>query len=137
MFPVMRILFASSIAMVVAIGTAHAEDPAMQNWEALPEDPGLAPYCVLDKKFSAALAALKAKGATPTQMMRWGETEAEKYEAENPENPLLPLGAQAKIIEMILTLEALGEYPSEGYPGFPEFAYRSCLKGKPIGQKHP
>ena len=55
----------------------------MQNWEALP-DTGSAPYCVLDKKFSTALAALKAKGATPTQMMRWGETEAEKYEVENP-----------------------------------------------------
>jgi hypothetical protein len=121
----------AALALVPGLSAipGHAEDIAMQNWEALPEDPGLAPYCVLDQKWSIAIAALKANGATPVQMMRWAEGEAEKLGGEDP---LLPLGAQAKLIAMIQSVIFLEEVYSQIPGGFPQYAYRSCLKGKPI-----
>jgi hypothetical protein len=144
-----NVIPAMLLAAMMISTPAAAYDQGMETWLAIPEDPANAPSCVLDKKFSEALATLKAKGATPTQMMRWGEVEAEKYAPggiewkktaaqypnADPEG-LLPLGVQKQIIGMILEQDAFSKYPPEGWPGFPAFAYRSCLKGKPIGESH-
>jgi hypothetical protein len=83
----------------------------------------LAPYCTLDQKWSA-------KGATPVQMMRWGEGEAEKF--VNEDEPLTPIVVQAHLIAFIYAAILLeGEY-NQIPGGFPDYAYWSCLKGKPI-----
>ena len=44
--------------------------------------------------------ALKAKSATPAQMMRWAESEAEKY-ATKENDPLIPITIDEGLLKLI------------------------------------
>lgn len=79
--------------------------------------------------------SLKTRGATSVQMLRWAETEAEKKAAKDPDPmSLIPFGVQSSLINLILTATAFyGDNEIKAIPGgFPQFAYRSCLKDKPL-----
>jgi peptidoglycan hydrolase-like protein with peptidoglycan-binding domain/uncharacterized protein YecT (DUF1311 family) len=105
------------------------QNQAMEVWKALPEDPNLREVCADTLRWSTKITALKNEGATPTQMLHWAEQESERSAVDDP---VMPLGTQLMLIEFIQ--QALFNVPTyEQIPGgFPQFAYRSCLKNHPI-----
>ena len=67
-------------------------------------------------------------------MLHWGDQEA----AESGviyKDPLLLLGVQLEIVELIRHALFNGPTYEQVEGGFPQFAYRSCLKNRPLTDK--
>jgi hypothetical protein len=93
----------------------------MENWKALPEDPGLRELCANTLRYSTKIAALKDEGSTPTQMLRWAEQESEESEVDDP---LLPLGTQLMLIKLIQQALLNGPTYEQIPGGFPQYSVR-------------
>src|ERR1700719_1367797 len=92
-------IIAIAAAAVLASFPARSSD-AMQTWNDLPEHQSAdwVETCVPYLRWATSIASLKAKGATPLQMLHWAETESEKYANADP---IAPLGVQASLIKLI------------------------------------
>jgi hypothetical protein len=128
-------IIAIAAAAALASFPARSSD-AMQTWNDLPEHQtsDWIEECTPHLKWATSIASLLAKGATPVQMLRWAEGEAEKGASLDPDpRSLYPLGVQTTLIKLIEVAIVKDVY--ESVPGgFPQFAYRSCLKGKPLDE---
>ena len=126
--PLKNINPAAIVAAVMAMPATAAD-----SWESIPDDPSMAPYCVPDREWSIKIASFKAKGATPMQMLHWAEAEAEKTGGADP---WIAFGSLSALIEFIeddmMSVDDYTQIPG----GFPAFAYRSCLKGKPLYRRN-
>jgi hypothetical protein len=113
---------------------AASSDPAIQDWESLPENSSMREVCSTTLRYSTAIANLQNQGAGLPALLRWAEQEAERSAADLPTEPLLPIGTMLILTKLIQAsyLDALVYQQIRG--GFPQFAYRSCLKGRPIDQ---
>jgi hypothetical protein len=105
-------------------------DGTPEEWAAIPEDPAMRPYCENSLKYSSNIAAMKMQGASLAILLRWAEQVSEKVGTEFPADPLLPIGTDLVIIRLIQR-SYLDEQIYRRIPGgFPQWVYRSCLKGK-------
>ena len=104
----------------------------LRDWEAMPEKPALKTVCDSTLRSATALADLKHRNATVIMMMRWGQQEAERIASQLSSEPLLPVGVQLSILKLIQKLESGKPIYARIQGGFPQWAYRSCLKGQPI-----
>lgn len=130
----MRYFAAIATAILLALSSprVQASDEALQRWEALPENPDMREVCAYALRYATAITNLRNQGAPLAALLRWAEQEAERSAADLPSEPLFPIGTMLILIKLI-------HYSYLGAPtyeqvggGFPQFAYRSCLKGKPI-----
>jgi hypothetical protein len=111
---------------------AQSLDSAMRTWEALPENPAMREVCSTTLRYSTAIANLRNQGATLPKLLRWAEQEAERSAADLPSEPLLPIGTMLILTTLIRESYLGASVYQQIKGGFPQFAYRSCLKGKPI-----
>jgi hypothetical protein len=109
---------------------AASLDQLMKEWEMLPENPDMREVCSNTLRYSAKVAALKNGGATLATILRWAEQESER--TTSPTEPLLPLGTQMVLLKLILQAYSSGQAYAKVVGGFPQWAYRSCLKGRSI-----
>jgi hypothetical protein len=115
--------------------SAKAQDNlsnSLRDWDLLSENPDLKPMCAETLRRATALADLQQRNSTVVMMMRWGQQEAERVAPQLPSERLLPVGIQLSILKLIQNLEFGRPIYARIQGGFPQWAYRSCLKGKPI-----
>jgi hypothetical protein len=133
----MRLFAAALLLASMSIVTeAQSLDRAMQIWESLPEDrsPSGLELCAYSLRYGTAITNLRKQGASLGTLLRWAEKEAERSAADLPSEPLLPLGTMLTLTKMIQQSLLNSEAYEQIKGGFPQFAYRSCLKGKPIDE---
>ena len=111
---------------------AQSSDDQLAQWIRKPEDPGMRDPCLPSLRSASALADLKAHGASSVEMMRWAEREAERLSAKWPNDPSIPVGMN----EVLLHLIRRSQFDQPIYEkipgGFPQWVFRSCLKGRPL-----
>jgi hypothetical protein len=130
-------IMAAAAMSVCGAATAWAQpapslETLMREWEALPEDPNMREACSNQLRYSTKIAALKSGGATLATIMRWAEQESERSGAALPSEPLLPIGTQMILIKLIREAYIDAPVYEKVAGGFPQWVYRSCLKGRPI-----
>jgi hypothetical protein len=121
-----------SCLTIPMLALAQSSDPAIRNWESLPENPGMREVCSSTLRYSTAIANLRNQGSQLSGLLRWAEQEAERSAAELPSEPLLPIGTMLSLTRLIQESYLAGPIYQQIRGGFPQYAYRSCLKGKPI-----
>jgi hypothetical protein len=126
------VLFSCLTLPILAL--AQSSDPAIRNWESLPENPGLREVCSNTLRYSTAIANLRNQGTQLSGLLRWAEQEAERSAADLPSEPLLPIGTMLVLTKLIQAAYLDAPIYQQIRGGFSQFAYRSCLKGKPIDQ---
>jgi hypothetical protein len=125
---------------------AAADDTSLarglQTWEAVPEDPGMRTVCSTELRYattiSAILAASKSKPpgvSTVVALLRGAEHEAEQTASEVPTDPLLAVGTEVMWMNLISHAWWDGPIYQQIPGGFPQWAFRSCLKGKSLGAR--
>jgi hypothetical protein len=124
------VLFTCSPLMTVA--QAQSLDSSMRTWESLPENPDMRDVCSTTLRYSTAITNLRNQGAALPKLLRWAEQEAERSAADLPSEPLLPIGTMLMLTKLIQQSYFAGPIYQQVKGGFPQYAYRSCLKGKPI-----
>jgi len=146
---VAAVLFVCSLFLRAAL--AQSSDPAIQNWESLPEDPGMREICSNTLRYSTAITNLRNQGASISGLLRWAQQQAERSAANVSRDTLASIPtaspedmrARFQIATMLILTKLIDAAyldvldPSvykQVKGGFPQYAYRSCLKGKPIGQ---
>ncbi|MEI9914662.1 MAG: hypothetical protein WDN29_01280 [Methylovirgula sp.] len=129
------------IAAALAIGPvggmsaqAQSNDPATEIWLALPENPDLQQACSTTLRYSSTIDMMKAHGASLSQLLRWAERESERSATDAPSEPLFPIGTILILSRLIQESYIDAPILQSVALSFPQFAYRSCLKGKPIDQ---
>ncbi len=113
---------------------AQTSDPAIRNWESLPENLDMREVCANTLRYSNAIANLRNQATPLSGLLRWVEQEAERSAAELPSEPLLPIGTMLVLTKLVRASYLAAPIYQQIRGGFPQFAYRSCLKGKPIDQ---
>ncbi|WP_213285929.1 hypothetical protein [Bradyrhizobium sp. sGM-13] len=128
--------FAVCLSSFLALATAaHAQDSLLAQiraWDTIPEQPSLKMMCSNSLRYPTTLADLRKRNATVVAMMRWGQQEAERTAAELPSETLLPVGTQLGILTLIRRIHFDAPIYEQIPGGFPQWTYRSCLKGKPL-----
>lgn len=127
------IILATIIGLNVA-ARAQSLNESLQDWQALPEDPGMREVCSNTLRYSTSIANLRNQGATLAVLLRWGEQEAERSANDLPSEPLLPIGTLLIVTKLIQQSYLAAPIYQQIRGGFPQYAYRSCLKGQPIDQ---
>lgn len=115
----------------VAQRAASSDDP-ISAWEMLPEDPNLRETCSGTLSYATKIAALKNSEASLAPILRWAEQESERSAAYRPSDPLFPISTQLILINLIDQAYLATSVYKKIVGGFPQWAYRSCLKGQPI-----
>jgi hypothetical protein len=106
---------------------------SLNDWQSLPEDPSMREVCANTLRYSTAITNQRNQGATLATLLRWAEQEAERSAADLPSEPLMPIGTMLIVTKLIQQSYLAAPIYQQIKGGFPQFAYRSCLKGKPIG----
>ncbi len=117
---------------LAAIARAQGLESALAGWEALPEDPTAREYCSNTLRYSTTITDLRNQGASLAKLLRWAEQEAERSAADIPSEELLPIGTMLSIIVLIRQSYQAPMIYQHIDGGFPQYAYRSCLKGRPL-----
>lgn len=107
-------------------------DPGFQEWLALPEDASMEQACSNELKYGNAISDARANGATLAALLRWAEQEAEKSASLAPDTPLFPIGTDLMLTKLIQASYLDTPIYKLVPGGFPQFAYRSCLKGRSV-----
>jgi hypothetical protein len=118
----------------IANAQSQNADPIIQNWEMLPEDPGMREVCSTSLRYSTAIVNLRDQGAKLAALLRWAEQEAERSAADLPSEPLFPIGTMLILTRLIQQSYLAAPIYQQIRGGFSQYAYRSCLKGRPIDQ---
>ncbi len=109
-------------------------DEQLQQWQQMPEDPGMKEVCVNDLRWSTEIANRRAHGATVIMLIRWAEQEAE-VTAKHGGDQFLPVGTERILLEYIersyFDYDIYKKIPG----GFVRWVYGSCLKGEPLYEK--
>jgi hypothetical protein len=124
-FIVMPIVFMSASAQIPSL------DEQVQQWQQMPENPAMRDVCANDLRWSTEIANRKNHGATVVMLLRWAEQESENV-AKQTTDQLMPIGAEMILMNYIQRSFLDKEIYSKISGGFPQWAYRSCLKGKPL-----
>ena len=113
---------------------APSLDNQLGDWNALPEDPAMQQACSNELSYGSAIADARSKGATTVMLLRRAEQESKKTATQVPTDPVLPVGTE--LILMKLIQHSIWDVPiySKIPGGFPQWAYRSCLKGRSLDQ---
>jgi hypothetical protein len=106
---------------------------SLNDWQSLPEDPSMREVCANTLRYSTAITNQRNQGATLATLLRWAEQEAERSAADLPSEPLMPIGTMLIVTKLIQQSYLAAPIYQQIKGGFPQFAYRSCLKGKPLG----
>jgi hypothetical protein len=106
---------------------------SLNDWQSLPEDPGMREVCANTLRYSTAITNMRNQGAPLGTILRWAEQEAERSAADLPSEPLMPIGTMLIVTKLIQQSYLAAPIYQQIKGGFPQFAYRSCLKGKPLG----
>ena len=107
-------------------------DPALAEWEALPEKPALRDVCFTSLRYANAIQGLKNRGATVVSLIQWSAEEAVKSANDLPSEPLFPIGVQLTLTRLIQVSYLSRPIYENVAGGFPQWVYRSCLKGRPV-----
>jgi hypothetical protein len=124
----------SILLLLASLAKSAAADQGVRDWEALPEDPAMREVCSTDLKYSTEIEMLEARGATIVPLLRWAEQQSEITAKNDPSDQVMPIGTE--LVLMHLIQRSIFDRPiySQIRGGFPQWIYRSCLKGKPIDQ---
>jgi invasion protein IalB len=125
---------AVSLASMAQAQPAPSLDQLMQKWNAEPEDPAMREVCSNNLKYSTEIMQARAKGATVAMLLRWAEKEAEKTTEQVPNEPLIAVGTEMVLMRLIQRSYLDAPIYSKVPGGFPQWAYRSCLKGHSLDQ---
>jgi hypothetical protein len=127
------------IAVILVVGLslstvarAQSLESALASWEAVPEDLTAREYCSNTLRYSTTITNLRNQGASLTTLLRWAEQESERSAAEMPSEELLPIGTMLSLIVLIRQSYQAPTIYQHIKGGFPQYAYRSCLKGRPL-----
>jgi hypothetical protein len=127
-------IFGVSIALSLTV-PAFAQIPDyVSQWQAIPENPSMQTVCSTSLRYASALTALRNRGANLASLLRWAEQESERSAQDSPADPLLPIGTQLMLTKLIQQSYLAVPLYSQIAGGFPQWVYKSCLKGKPVDQ---
>jgi hypothetical protein len=104
----------------------------MREWESRPENPSLREMCSTSQSYATSLVNMKKQGSSVSMLLRWGEQEAERSATQLPSEPLLPVGTMMMITKQIQLLYTAAPIYNSVRGGFPQWVYRSCLKGQRV-----
>jgi hypothetical protein len=125
-------VIASLLIGLTVSALAQSLNEALQNWQSLPEDPGMREVCANTLRYSTSITTMRNQGASLATILRWAEQEAERSAADLPSEPLMPLGTMLIVTKLLQQSYLTAPIYQQVKGGFPQFAYRSCLKGKPL-----
>jgi len=142
----MRASFFVCLAAILFTPLASAQeyptlDQLIRDWEALPENLDMREVCSNELRYSTEIVNLKSHGATVITLLRWAEQESGKAAAQVQDKTLTgglsiqdaaAYGTEKNLMEMIIASNSEQPIYSKVRGGFPQWAYRSCLKDKPI-----
>jgi hypothetical protein len=114
--------------------SAQPIDPALEGWMRLPENPAMREACMPDLLYGTSIISMFNRHATAIEVLRWQEREAEKTVTENPTMDAFDAGIGSLMTMTTLITHARfdGQIYNDIPGGFPQWAYRSCLKGKSL-----
>jgi hypothetical protein len=132
---VLAILTTGTGVLIASLASAQitgGPDQALREWELLPEKPAMREVCARTLEYATKIAVLKNGGVAPIAAIRWATKESERVAAALPNDPLLPIGTQLNLISLIRNAYLAEPIYQQIAGGFPQWAYRSCLKSRPI-----
>lgn len=114
------------------LAQAPSTDELIQEWQNMPEDLAMREVCASELRYATEIATREAHGASLAMLLRWAEQESERSAADLPSLPIYPIGTELMLTKLIQQSYVSRFIYQKIAGGFPQWAYRSCLKGHSI-----
>jgi hypothetical protein len=130
------LILATILGYVVSASPDYAQPPSLTDqiaaWQALPEDPAMRQVCMHDLTYATNISALLAKHASIAEIMQW---ESQEIAQETKQYPIMDpmdimVGAETAMNALITHDRFDGPIYQHIPGGFPQWSYRSCLRGR-------